>query len=191
MVLSIMSRAQMGTLRLNANYTIASPSGSFRDFVQDASWRGWTANLLYGIDDKLSVGLGLGFHDFYQKYPRAVYNLQEGGEISAVVTNSLQTIPIMAAVQYNFLPEAPVQPYIGAGVGGNIIIYNQYLGEFANTANGFGFALRPEAGIYIPINRRGFGINLNGIYNYMPYSKNGLDGLNSWGVGAGVRFSLR
>jgi opacity protein-like surface antigen len=185
------ARAQDGRLRLNINYIVASPSGSFKDFIEESSWRGWTANLLYGITPKFSVGLGLGFHDFYQKYPRAVYTLEEGGEISAVVTNSLQTIPVMAAVQYNFMPEAVVQPYVGAGVGGNFIIYNQYLGGFANSRSDFGFAVRPEAGVYIPIGKRNFGININGVYNYMPYSKAGFDNINSWGVGAGVRFSLR
>jgi outer membrane protein W len=172
-------------------YTVASPSGPFKDYVEETSWRGWTANVLYGINDKISVGLGLAFHDFYQKYPRAVYNLQEGGESSAVITNSLQTIPVLASIQYRFMPDAVVQPYIGAGVGANFIIYNQYLGEFSNAAHNIGFAVRPEAGVYIPIGKRDFGINLNGIYNYMPYSKNGLDNINSWGVGAGVRFSLR
>lgn len=185
------THAQESSLRLNINYTVASPSGGFKDFIEETSWRGWTANLLYGVSDKISVGLGIGFHDFYQKYPRAVYTLQEGGEISAVITNSVQTIPLLASVQYNFMPEAAVQPYVGAGIGGNFILYHQYLGQFANTRNDFGFAVRPEAGIYIPIGKRDFGININGVYNYMPYKKAGFDNVNSWGIGAGVRFSLR
>jgi opacity protein-like surface antigen len=191
LLLNTTTLAQEGSLRLNMNYTVASPSGSFKDYIEETSWRGWTANLLYGINDKISVGLGLGFHDFYQKYPRAVYDLQEGGEISAVLTNSLQTIPVLASIQYRFTPNAAVQPYIGAGIGGNFIIYNQYIGEFSNATSDFGFAVRPEAGVYIPVGKRDFGINLNGIYNYMPFSKHGLDNINSWGVGAGVRFNLR
>ncbi len=190
-VTCVAATAQTGALRLNVNYTVANPSGSFKDFIEETSWRGWTANLLYGINEKISVGLGLGFHDFYQKYPRAVSSLEEGGEVSAVLSNSIQTIPVMAAVQYNFMPESGIQPYIGAGIGGNFIIYNQYVGEFSNSQSSFGFAVRPEAGVYIPVSRRGFGININGIYNYMPYKKNGLENLNSWGIGAGVRFSLR
>ena len=191
MAIAVATQAQQSSLRLNVNYTMANPSGSLKDYVEEASWRGWTANLLYGISDKLAVGLGLGFHDFYQKYPRAVYQLQEGGEISAVLTNSLQTIPVLATVQYKLVSEGALQPYIGAGIGGNFIIYNQYIGEFSNSQSNFDFAVRPEVGVYIPFGKRDFGININGIYNYMPYNKNGLDNLNSWGVGAGVRFSLR
>ena len=191
LIVSIAAHAQRGSLRLNINYTVASPVGSFKDYVDESSWRGWTVNLLYGINEKISVGLGLGFHDFYQKFPRALYSLQEGGDISAVLSNSLQTIPVMAAVQYNFLPSARVQPYVGAGIGGNFIMYNQYIGEFSNSRSDFGFAVRPEAGVYIPIGRRDFGVNINGVYNYMPYKKNGLENINSWGVGAGIRFPLR
>jgi opacity protein-like surface antigen len=191
LLIGITSQAQEGSVRLNINYTVTSPSGSFKDYVEETSWRGWTANLLYGITDKFSIGGGFGFHDFYQKFPRAVYNLQEGGQISAVISNSLQAIPVLATVQYKFMPGAAIQPYVAAGIGGNFIIYNQFIGEFSNSNSSIGFALRPEAGVFIPIGKRDFGINLNGIYNYMPYNKNGLDGINSWGVGAGVRFSLR
>lgn len=177
--------------RLNLNYNVAVPAGNFQDFIDETSWRGWTGNLLYGINDRISVGLGTGFQDYYQKFPRAVYSLREGGEISAVVTNSIQTIPLLAVAQYNFLPRAVVQPYVGVGVGGNIIVFNQYLGEFSNSESTIGFALRPEAGVQIPIGKRGFGINVNGAYNYMPYTQNNMDGLHNWAVGAGIRFSLR
>jgi len=177
--------------RLNLNYNVAVPAGNFQDFIDETSWRGWTGNLLYGINDRISVGLGTGFQDYYQKFPRAVYSLREGGEISAVVTNSIQTIPLLAVAQYNFLPRAVLQPYVGVGVGGNIIVFNQYLGEFSNSESTIGFALRPEAGVQIPIGKRGFGINVNGAYNYMPYTQNNMDGLHNWAVGAGIRFSLR
>jgi opacity protein-like surface antigen len=177
--------------RLNLNYNVSVPAGNFRDFIEETSWRGWTGNLLYGINDRLSVGLGTGFQDYYEKFPRAVYKLREGGEISAVVTNSIQTIPLLAVAQYNFLPRAVVQPYVGVGVGGNIIVFDQYLGEFSNSESTIGFALRPEVGLQVPIGKRGFSANVNGMYNYMPYTRNNMDGLHNWAVGAGIRFSLR
>src|SRR5687767_4551384 len=82
------TQAQSRTLQLDLNYSISIPSGSFKeDAVDKASFRGFTANLLYNINDHISVGFGTGYQDFYQKYPRAVYKLQEGGEVSAVLTN--------------------------------------------------------------------------------------------------------
>ena len=191
--LPINARAQERELQLDLNYSIGIPSGSFKtDAVDKASFRGWTANLLYNITDKISVGLGTGFQDFYQKYPRSVYKLGEGGEVSAVLTNSIQTIPILAEFQYRFLPHNTVQPYVGVGVGGNMIVFDQYLGEFDNSKSSFKFAARPEAGVFITFRKDGpAGIQVFGAYNNMPYKEDGVENLNNWGAGVGVKFPLR
>jgi outer membrane protein W len=147
---------------------------------------------MYNITDKISIGVGTGFQDFYQKYPRDVYKLSEGGEVSAVLTNSIQTIPILAQFQYRLLPGKMVQPYVGVGVGGNMVVFDQYLGEFENSKSDFKFAARPEAGLYIPFRKDGpAGIHIFGAYNYMPYKENGIDDLSNWGAGVGVKVPLR
>ncbi|MFT3825246.1 MAG: OmpW family outer membrane protein [Chitinophagaceae bacterium] len=182
---------EAGEVRVNLNYAVGIPAGSFSsDAVNKTSYRGWTGNILYGINDKISVGLGLGYQDFYQKYPRNVYKLSDGSDVSGVLSNSIQTVPVLASVQYNFLPHHAIQPYAGVGVGGNLIMFRQYIGEFESSRNSIGFAVRPEAGINIPVSPR-FGFNVNGMYNYMPYNKDGINNLSSWGVGAGIRFSLQ
>ncbi len=185
--------AQERELQLDINYAIGIPGSSFKsDAVDKASFRGWTANLMYNITDKISIGVGTGFQDFYQKYPRDVYKLNEGGEVSAVLTNSIQTIPILAQFQYRLLPGKMVQPYVGIGVGGNMVVFDQYLGEFENSRSDFKFAARPEAGLYIPFRKDGpAGIHIFGAYNYMPYKTNGIDDLSNWGAGVGVKFPLR
>jgi hypothetical protein len=186
----VQSQAQ---LKLDLNYSVGIPSGSFKtDAVDKASFRGFTANVLYDLNDHLAVGAGIGYQDFYQKFDRAVYKLAEGGEVSAVLSNSIQTIPILAQVQYRFVPNGTVQPYIGVGVGGNVVVFDQYLGEFGGSNSNFKFAARPQAGVFIPFRKDGpAGINAFGSYNYMPYKVNGVDDLNNWGVGIGVKFPLR
>jgi opacity protein-like surface antigen len=187
-----MVQAQQGELTLNLNYSISSPVGSFKDYVSKTSYRSWTGSILYGINDKLSVGLGTGFQDFYEKYPRQTYKLDDGSDISAVLTNSVQAVPLLAEVQYKFTPNAAIQPYVALGVGGNMILYRQYVGEFDNSKSKFGFAARPEAGIYVPFRKGGpSGLTLHADYNYMPVNYNGLDNMNSWGAGIGVKFPLR
>lgn len=186
------AKAQERELQLDLNYSIGIPSGSFKtDAIDKASFRGWTANLLYNITNKISVGVGTGFQDFYQKYPRAVYKLDEGGDVSAVLTNSIQTIPLLAEFQYRFLPGSTVQPYVGVGVGGNMIMFDQYLGEFENSTSSFKFAARPEVGLFVPFRKDGpAGIHVFGAYNYMPYNENGVSNLNNWATGIGIKFPL-
>jgi outer membrane protein W len=187
-----MAQAQEGRLSLNLNYSINTPVGDFKDVVNKTSYRSWAASLLYNINDKLAVGFGTGFQDFYQKYPRQVYKLEDGSDISAVVSNSVQAIPLLAQVQYSFTPQAAVQPYVGVGVGGNMVLYRQYVGEFSDSKNKFGFAARPEAGVYIPFRKGGpAGITLRADYNYMPVKYNDLNGMDNWGAGIGVKFPLQ
>jgi len=187
-----MAQAQQGELTLNLNYSINSPVGSFKDFVNKTSYRNWTGSVLYGINDKLSVGFGTGFQDFYQKYPRQLYKLEDGSDISAVVSNSIQAVPLLAQAQYRFTPNATIQPYVALGVGGNLILYRQFVGEFSDSKNKFGFAARPEAGVYIPFRKGGpTGLTLHADYNYMPVNYNDVDRMDNWGAGIGVKFPLR
>ncbi|MGZ5248423.1 MAG: hypothetical protein ACXWCR_15055, partial [Flavitalea sp.] len=154
-------------------------------------FRGWQANLLYGINDKISVGLGTGLQDFYNKEDRRIYNSGEG-QISAVLSHSIQTVPILVTGRYNLNTSGRIQPYAGLGVGGNMIMYSQYLGEFGDNQNSFGFAARPELGVFIPFKKNGeYGLNLGANFNYMPYKKNGIENLNHAAVFGGISIPLR
>lgn len=185
-------QAQRGELKLGLNYNAAIPTASFKDKIEETSLRGWRADILYGISDKISVGLGVGFQDFYQKNPRQVYRGVDGSHISAVLTHSIQTIPILAMGRYNFNPQAAIQPYAALGIGGNLIMFRELLGEFGGTQTKFGFAARPEAGVYIPFSRTGMtGLTLGASYNFMPYSNNDFNNLNSIGIHAGISFPMR
>src|SRR5689334_13666469 len=80
-------QAQQGVTRVSIGYAAGFPTSSFKDFISDASFRGMDLRVLHGINDRLSVGFGTGFQDFYQKYPRQVYKLSDGSDVSAVVSN--------------------------------------------------------------------------------------------------------
>jgi outer membrane protein with beta-barrel domain len=180
-------------VKLNINYGVGIPaSGNFKDYVSNTSFRGWNANVLYEINDQWSLGLGVGSQDFYQRYPRGLYKTGEGSDLSAVLTNTVNTMPILIQSQFNLLPEAKVQPYVGLGVGTNLVMYSQYFGEFANNKTKFGFAARPEAGIYIPVGRyKESSIVIGGAYNYLPFKQDALKNLNNIGLHAGFKFPLR
>ncbi|HTF32020.1 MAG TPA: outer membrane beta-barrel protein [Flavitalea sp.] len=180
-------------IKLNINYGVGIPaSANFKDYVSNTSFRGWNANLLYDVNDQLALGLGIGSQSFYQRYPRAIYKTVEGSDISAVMTNTVTSMPIMVQGQFNLLPEATVQPYVGLGVGGNLVLYNQYLGEFGGSSSKFGFAARPEAGVYIPVGRyKESSIVIGGAYNYLPIKEDNLKNLNNIGLHAGFKFPLR
>ena len=188
----INTSAQRGELRMTAGIAGATPSGDFKNVVDKTSLRGADVNILYGINDKFSAGLNIGFQDFYQKFPRSVYKLSDGSDISAVLTNSIQTLPILATAKYSFLPQARIQPYATAGVGGAIVLSKQYIGEYPNETNKFSFAAKPGVGVYIPFRKQGeVGVNLGVNYNYIAYKQDDISNLSYIGFTIGIGFPMR
>jgi len=185
-------QAQKGKTKLSLGYNVGLPMGSFKDNVSETSFRGLKADVLYGINDKLSIGFGTGYQDFYQKTPRQLYKLSDGSDISAVVSHSIQTIPVLAMAKYSFTPGASVQPYAALGLGGNLVSFTELLGEFGQEQVKFGFAARPEAGLYIPFKKSGeTGLTLGASYNVMPFKQDNFTNLNHLGFHAGINIPLR
>ena len=194
LLFSLAAGAQLkGKTQLDIQLNAGLPTGSMRNAVTDVSLRGVKANILYGIDDQLAIGLGTGFQDFYQKYPRQLYKLSDGSDMSAVRSFSIQTIPILLQAKWSFSPEAPVRPYAALGVGGKLINYDEYVGEFGmEQKTKFGFAARPEAGLYIPFRKQGeSGFTIGASYSIMPFKSGVVNKLNSIGIHAGVAVPLR
>lgn len=190
-VLCSIAQAQKGETKVSINYNVALPMNDFKNVVSSTSFRGFNASILHGFSDNVSVGFASGFQDFYQKNGRQLYHFSDGTDVSAVVTNTIQTIPLLADVKYNFSPGGTVQPYVAAGAGGNLITYNQMFGEFGNEQTKFRFAARPEAGLFIPLGNKVSGFDIGVSYSIMPFNQGDIKNLNSLGIHAGLSLPLR
>lgn len=188
---TLIVKAQKGDNNFNISYNAAFPTGSFKNIVSDNSFRGFTASILHGVSDNVSVGLATGFQDFYQRYPRQLYKLSDGSDLSAVVTYSIQTIPILAELKYNFTPGATIQPYAAIGAGANLIAYDRLFGEFGNKQAKIGFVAQPELGLQIPFRKGGAGFIIGASYTSMPFKQDDLKNLNNISVHAGFSIPMR
>lgn len=190
-VLFALNRTQaQNAMQMNIGYEMNIPSGSFRNYITNPAYKGFTAGLAYPINDQVSLGIRVGYNDYYQKYARKVYNEGKGSAVSAVVSNSIQQIPILISADYTILKKGIIRPYVAAGGGMNLISFDQYLGEFDNPQSKVKPALFGDAGVYIPLSKySSTAIKLGGGYQYAPYSK-GIN-LDTWGIHAGIRFDLR
>jgi len=184
--------AQNDGFTLKLNYSVAVPTGASKELISKTSYVGFGAELMYHLNNQFSLGLESGSQNFYQKYPRQLYKAADGSDLSAVVSNNVDMVPILLKAQYNLLPEGIVQPFVALGAGGNIIVYDQYAGEFSNdNKTKFSFAARPEAGVYVPFRKgSGAGFSLSAGYNFMQFNYNGLNNLNNITARAGVSFPL-
>ncbi|MBO9151203.1 outer membrane beta-barrel protein [Chitinophaga sp. GCM10012297] len=179
-------------LSLNLNYSIAQPLGSLSDYAKNTSFRGWQIGLQYALNDRLALGLKTGFSDFYERVPRAVYP-GKGEDVSAMQTHTLQTIPILATVQYTLAsPEARVMPYAGLGVGTANMNYEKYWGEFVEKENKWAFQVSPELGVNVPFGKYSpVMLNANVQYNYAPFKVNEISNFNSIQANIGVKFHIQ
>src|SRR3954470_13870483 len=116
-------------LQLKIGYNTGMPIGSFKDFMDKNSFRGFLGELNFPINNQLKLGLGFSYNDYYEKLPRQLYETKDG-TISAVVSNSIQTTPIQFKAYYDLTSTGFIRPYVGLGAGGDLIGFAQYMGEF-------------------------------------------------------------
>lgn len=192
LAMGLYANGQQGEVRMTASLAGASPTGNLKDIVDKTSLRGVDINILYGFTDKFSGGLNIGFQDFYEKFPRALYKMEDGSDISAVITNSVQTIPFLATGRFSIQPAGRVQPYASAGLGGAVVINRQFVGEYPNSDTKIRLAARPGLGVYIPFRKQGeTGVNLGVNYTYIPYKLDNVSNVSFIGFTLGIGFPMR
>jgi len=192
-LISQTASAQQGTFKLDLNYNYSLPVSGFKsDLINDNSPRGFMGALMYSFSDKISAGLDFGFQDYYQKYPRALYNIGKSQTVSAVLTNSIQTTPVLLKAKYFPLSTSFLKPYISVGAGANVIDFNQYLGEFGSGQTNVKFRAQGGIGLLIPFTKfSSSGFNLGATYDYAPYNKFGYNDLSSINFQGGITINLK
>ena len=187
--------AQSGTAKLSLQYNYGIPLGDFKNnFIANSSPRGFMGDLSFGLNYKWALGVGIGFQDYSQKYDRSVYNLAENQQVSGVLSNSIQTVPLLFKVHYTPLGgNGWIQPYISAGAGVNFVTYNQYLGEFSSYNESKGrWAAMADAGLIIPFKKwnNSTSFLLGASYNYTDFKQTDASTLTNLGLHAGFTFAI-
>ncbi|MCW3089805.1 MAG: porin family protein [Ferruginibacter sp.] len=192
MIITQASMAQEG-LQLSVGHNAATPLGSsFRGYVNKPSFRGLQESMLFGINNHLRVGLQSSYNDFYQKYERQVYKSTDGSDVSTVLSNSLQTVPVFAKGEYSFFNKGFLRPYVGLGTGINFVNYDQFLGGFEYDKHYTKAAFTGDAGLLVPLSRKNnSGFRFSTSYNLMPFNKEGVKNLDSWNVQTGFTVPLK
>ena len=189
--------ADKGETKVSLQYQFGLPMGGFKaNAIENASPRGFTLDITHFLSNKVAIGAGFGWQDYHQKYPRSLYPQGDGSMVSAVISNSIQTMPVLARVQYYPTAHkegAKVLPFISGGAGVNLVSFEQLFGSLGNV-NDFSlhFAAQAGGGIRVPFGKaKTNSFLLTSHYSIMPYSKFGLNGLNQLQFGAGIQLRLK
>jgi len=152
-----LSAQEQGSSVLSFNYHMAVPSLDFRDFLDETSFRGWSADYRYYATDKVGVGIHSGYHVFHHKFPRDTYYF-ENGAATLVHWRYAHVVPILIVAHYDLLNEdSKLKLSAGVGLGPYYVREEVWVGMYEITFDQWGFGLAPELMLRYMFNDR-FGL---------------------------------
>lgn len=168
--------------------------GDFKvNFVSRGSPRGLQTDLLHQINEKWRIGAAVNWQDFYQNLGWRRFVMEDGSDLGAVQSRSLQSTVLMVKAQFQPLPDKKVQPYFTLAAGANLVQVREMLGQFDNlNESHIGFALQASAGYKLFVGeRKRTALFAGAAYNYLPFNRYEIGNLNNVAFQAGVRLTLR
>ena len=175
------------TMIWNFDYSMGFAVGDFGDFINEASFRGFFMDGRSMINEKVSIGGGMGWNIYDQSYDRATYEF-DSGALTGKRWNYMFQMPLFVNAHYYFSHSGAVQPRIGLNTGGYYTEYEVQMGTFAVTDKEWRFGFTPEVELFFPFGGD-WGMSISGKYNYIFYNDNNINGLQNFSLDVGFTFA--
>ncbi len=148
------------------NWEIAAPVSDFHNYISDTSLNGVSVEGRTFVRDNLSFGLSFSWNRWNQTYDMLTVALPNGAA-SGPVYRYADMFGIRALGHF-YLLRGPLQPYLGAGVGGVWDYSFQQVSDLSRSNSNFDFIVSPEAGLLFTFAKGGTnaGLNLAVRYTY-------------------------
>ncbi|GAB3928767.1 hypothetical protein [Larkinella terrae] len=133
--------------RATVFYGVGLPMGSQQNFIDKTGNRNFGLAVEAMFPGRFSVGARIGQQYVSERLPRQVYTFDDGSEISAVQTRSLNVVPLLAigSVYLNNI-QSVFRPYLQLGAGGAYVDYAKYYGTLVDQKTGIRAVLAPAVG---------------------------------------------
>jgi opacity protein-like surface antigen len=148
-----------GETLVAANYEISAPLSDLKSFISDWSFRGFSVEGRYMLANRLSVGGSLAINRFQTTNTNAQVAINNG-VITGPVFRYFDTFAIRAIAHY-YLMDGPIQPYVGAGIGGTWAYSYQQVVDIGRSTDNFNFIVDPEVGVLWEITHGPTSLHLN------------------------------
>jgi len=178
------------TYRVSITGGLGIPMGTIKDFMAKNTLHNYSLGLDFVFPKtNLSAGITIGSQYFQNRLPRQVYRF-DGQDVSAVQTRVLSAYPILLTGSYHFAKvNAPIRPYLQAGLGGAFAELANYYGTIATGENGFKLAAQATAGVRVLFNSKGnLGFEAAATYQHIPFTvaNEGIKDMSSFNIRAGL-----
>lgn len=173
------------TSHLSIQYDMSFGMGNLSEYIGNPSFRGASAQYRYAVNDRLLVGMDLGWNVFYEAKDYDSYS--SGTQtLSGKQYRYQNQVPILVAADFMILPDGDFQPYIGLGIGTMYSERATDMGTWRWLENPWHFALKPEVGFLYWLSY-GTAFKLSGKY-YTGFKSGDLETQSYFTVSAGLAF---
>ncbi len=169
------------------DYSMGFQTSELKDFISDASFRGFYMDGRGFINDNISIGGGIGWNIFYQDYPRDTYEFP-GGAITGQKWNYFFVMPLLVNAHYYFSHQGQIQPRIGLSTGGYYTEKEVQIGNLYVKDHLWKYGITPELEVYLPFGTSEWGLNLAAKYNFIFYNEDKMDMSNYFSLNVGFTF---
>ncbi len=164
-ILSVITISAFSQTNLTAlQYSMGFGAGEMHDFINPASFRGFTVDYRSLVRPNVGVGVDIGWNVFYDEMPDDVYeykNLTYSGKQWRYSNH----FPMLAAADYYMKPDAQVSGFAGLGLGTMYTLQNTDMSTYTFEKDAWHFVIRPEIGVIIKA-APGVGLMLASKYYY-------------------------
>lgn len=177
------------------NYSIGIPDAEFREFIEEASFRGFNLEYDVFIIDNLSVGFNAGYSLFHQVKERDTYTFERGDAgiaISAKIWKYTHLVPLHATFRYYYAPtfDSWVHLFGGMGLGTTYVNQELWIGLTTIQDDYWKFSFSPEFGLDIATGGMS-NIQISGQYQYILNGQQDEDKLTNYNIRIGYKKWIR
>ncbi|MGA8891786.1 MAG: hypothetical protein WB493_09470 [Anaeromyxobacteraceae bacterium] len=143
--------------------TAVPVTGMRSGFIDNTGWLGGGFEVQVGVWGRLALGVDCTWNWFDQVFP--VLTVERGDfTFTGPAYRSLSAFTALGTARY-YLTRGPVQPYLGAGLGGTWLTVRRQVVNQLDTTSSSGLAAAGEAGILFTVAPR-LGLYLSGRYQF-------------------------
>lgn len=177
-------------------WSVATPTGQFRSFVNETSVAGFGLDVQWWASDHVSAGLVLGYNlwsDVYRGVTQQ-YTISDGlkGAINGTQVHTVNSFTLMAGGRYLFGGSRDVRPFVGLAAGAVTSSQALEVSFVRFTETNWHLGVAPSFGLLIPMSYNSM-LDLSARFSYGFPSGQALydvsqNTISFWSINAGFTF---
>jgi len=160
------------------SYSMGFTTGDLSDFIQQASFRGFTLDYRKMIQPNVGVGFSAGWNIFYEEKDKASYSI-DNQTLTGKQFRYSNHVPLYVNPTYYLKPGESMNPFFTLGIGTIYTKRNTDMNLYTVEQEAWGFALAPEVGIQYSIDDA-TAVSISGKLNYAFKAGNELNTAQSF-----------